>query len=214
MVNGWIIRAVETVQNLGWLGPAVFVLLYVLLTVLLIPGSLLTLVAGFLYGPLYGILLASPASVTAATAAFLLGRTAFRERVERQIRARPFLRSLDSAVERSGFKLILLLRLSPVFPFVLLNYSLGLTRVAVGDYVIASAIGMLPGTLFYVYLGSLAYNVSQLLAGGSRAGIGNALYWGGLVATGILTVVLTRMARRALAEARAGQEPAPTQIEP
>ena len=112
--------------------------------------------------------------------------------------------SIDRAVEREGFKIVLLLRLSPVFPFNLLNYALGLTKVRVRDYV-AACVGMIPGTLLYVYYGRLAGDVAALAAGASADR--GAEYWTvlivGLVATLAVTTVVTRIARAALQEATA-----------
>ena len=200
-MNDWIILTVDAIRGLGWIGPLAFGLIYVITTVLMIPGSVITLIGGFLYGPIYGLALVSPVSVLAATIAFLLARTAFRDRIERRLRNRPLLDRLNRAAEESGFKLITLLRLSPVFPFVLLNYSLGLTRVRLGDYVLASFLGMFPATAMYVYIGSVAYSIAKLLSGQREAMIGETvLYWFGLGATVIVAVLLTRMARRSLEE--------------
>jgi uncharacterized membrane protein YdjX (TVP38/TMEM64 family) len=107
---------------------------------------------------------------------------------------------VDAAVAGQGFKVVLLLRLSPLFPFNLLNYALGLTRVRPRDYMLASLLGMLPGTVLYVYLGSLVTSVAQLTRGQRpEAGLsGQLLFWGGLAATVLVTVYVTRLARRAL----------------
>ena len=200
-MNDWIILTVDTIRGLGWVGPFAFVLLYVVTTVALLPGSAITLVAGFLYGPVYGLALASPASVLASTVAFLLARSVLRNRVEHRLHERPFLRKMNAAAERSGFRLIMLLRLSPMFPFVVLNYSLGLTRVRLRDYVLASFIGMFPATALYTYIGSVAYSIAELLSGRREATTAESvLYWFGLTATVIVAVLLTRMGRRALRE--------------
>lgn len=198
-MNDWIILVVDTVQGLGWLGPIVFGLTYVVTTVLLVPGSLIALIAGFLYGPVYGVAITSPASVLGATVAFMLSRTALRHRIENTIRTQPFLSKLDTLSEESGFKLIALMRLSPVFPFGPLNYSLGLTKVRLSDYVLASFLGMLPATVLYVYIGSVAYN-SVMLIGGQREVLlaETALHWFGLFATAILTLLFAKIARRSL----------------
>ena len=116
----------------------------------------------------------------------------------------------------SGFKIVVLLRLSPVLPFSALNYALGLTRVSLRDYVLGSWIGMLPGTVLYVYLGSLVTSASEL-AGGGRPDAGpwgRVLYWGGLAATLIVTVVVTRVAKRALASALSRSTPVAHTPEP
>jgi uncharacterized membrane protein YdjX (TVP38/TMEM64 family) len=201
----WLLGTVEWVRGAGGTGAAVYVALYVTAAVLLLPGSVLTLAAGFLYGPLWGTLLVSPASVLAATLAFLLGRTTARGWVARKVEGNARFAAIDRAVGSQGLRIVLLLRLSPVLPFNLLNYALGLTRVRTRDYVLGSFIGMLPGTVLYVYLGSLVTSVSELLSPDrTRAGaFGSVLYWGGLVATVAAAVAVTVAARKALNSALA-----------
>jgi len=198
-MNEWIILVVDTIRSFGWLGPLLFTLLYIVTTVSLLPGAALTLIAGFLYGPVYGLALASPASVIAATVAFALSRSVFRHRIEQRIQDHPFLHNMNRAVEESGFKLMMTLRLSPLLPFVFLNYSLGLTRVRLRDYILASIIGMFPATAMYTYIGSVGYSIAQLLSGQREASTGESLmYWAGLVATIAIAVFLTRIARHSL----------------
>lgn len=198
----WLLGLAAWIQGAGAVGVVTYSIVYVLATVLLLPGSVLTLAAGFAYGPVWGTLLISPVSVTAATLAFLLGRSVFRGWVLRRVAGDPRFAAIDKAVGDNGFKIVLLLRLSPVFPFNLLNYALGVTGVSLGSYVLASFIGMLPGTFLYVYLGSLVTNASQITSGTARAGApGQVLYFTGLVATLVVTVLITRIARKALREA-------------
>ena len=199
-VNEWLLKLVERIRDMGGVGAAVFVAAYVAATVLLLPGSILTLGAGFAYGPVYGTLLVMVASNLGATMAFLLGRTVLRDRVARRIASDARFSAVDAAVGAQGFRVVLLLRLSPLFPFNLLNYALGLTRVRLRDYVLASVPGMFPGTLLYVYLGSLVTSVSQLTSGQrpDSGPWGRVLFWGGLVATVAVTILITRTARRAL----------------
>jgi uncharacterized membrane protein YdjX (TVP38/TMEM64 family) len=215
-LDEWLLAIVDWIRGAGALGMAVYAIVYVLAAVLLLPASVLTLGAGFSYGPIVGTLLVSPVSVAAATAAFLLGRSVARGFVARRV-GRGFVAgarsaprngsarfaAIDRAIGESGFQIVFLLRLSPIFPFNLLNYALGLTRVRLVDYVLASWIGMLPGTFLYVYLGSLVTNAAELLSGKRpQAGPwGHVLFFGGLVATIAVTAILTRIARRALAMA-------------
>lgn len=191
----------------GSAGVLVYGLGYVASTVLLLPGSVLTLGAGFAWGPVLGVAIVSPVSVLAATAAFLLGRTLLRARVERRLGQDQRVAAMDRAIGESGLKLVLLLRLSPILPFNLLNYALSLTRVRLRDYVIGSALGMFPATVLFVYLGSLVTSGTELLSGRRPAGAaGTALQVGGLLATLALVVVVSRMARAALRTALA-EEP-------
>ena len=202
-VNQWVLRLVDWIRVAGAIGVGIYAVSYVASTLLLIPGSVLTAGAGFAYGPFWGTLLVSPVSVLAATLAFLLGRSAARGWISRRMEAQPRFAAIDEAIEESGFKIVLLLRLSPLFPFNLLNYGLGLTRVRLRDFVVASFLGMFPGTLLYVYLGSLVPSAGEMLSGGQpTAGpFGRALYWGGFLATIVVTILITRIARRALAAA-------------
>jgi pyruvate/2-oxoglutarate dehydrogenase complex dihydrolipoamide dehydrogenase (E3) component/uncharacterized membrane protein YdjX (TVP38/TMEM64 family) len=197
-VRTWMLSLVAWIRAAGAAGVAVYAAGYIAATVTLLPGSLLTLGAGFAYGPLVGTLIVSPVSVVAATLSFLLGRTVARGWVERKLEHNPRLGAIDRAVGENGLKTVILLRMSPLLPFNLLNYALSLTRVRFRDYVLGSFVGMLPWTVMYVYLGSLVTSASAL--GTSHAsGPWHALaYWGGLAATAVAVVMVTRMAKSAL----------------
>ncbi|MDW7709246.1 MAG: TVP38/TMEM64 family protein [Deferrisomatales bacterium] len=191
---GWI-------DGLGAAGAAVFVAVYIAACVFFIPGSILTLGAGVVFGVVKGSVLVSVASTLGATAAFLVGRYLARDWVARKIEGNAKFKAVDEAVAREGWKIVGLTRLSPVFPFNLLNYAYGLTRVSLRDYFFASWIGMLPGTVMYVYLGSLAGDLARLGAGEHTRSAGEwALYGVGLLATVAVTVYVTRIARAALAK--------------
>ncbi|MEM9623539.1 MAG: TVP38/TMEM64 family protein [Pseudomonadota bacterium] len=189
---------IDANRTVSWI---VFILMYVAAAVLLLPGSLLTLGAGFLFGLGYGFVIVSAASVLGASCAFLVGRFLARDWVSDKLDAMPRFAALDRAIEQRGGLIVLLTRLSPVFPFNLLNYALGLTAVRFWTYVGASWIGMMPGTVLYVYLGSVASDLASLLAGDlAESPVGNSLFYVGLVATVVLTVVITRIAGKALSE--------------
>jgi uncharacterized membrane protein YdjX (TVP38/TMEM64 family) len=191
------------VDGLGFWGPLVFIAGYVVATVAVMPAFLLTLAAGALFGLGLGVLYVFVAAVLGSSAAFLLARYVARGVVEERLAAHARFAAIDRAVSEQGRKIVFLLRLSPVVPFTLLNYTLGLTRVDFVDYVIGS-IGMLPVTALYVYYGKLAGDVAVLAAGGAAIPRGAgyyALMASGLVATLIATALLTRTARRALREA-------------
>ena len=198
-IADWTMSLAERARRTGGVGVAVFFVAYVIATVAFLPGSILTLAAGFAYGPIWGLAIVSPASVAGATAAFLLGRTLLRDWAVRKTRGSPQLRAIERAVEREGFKLVLLLRLSPLIPFNVLNYALSLSNVRLGTYVVASAVGMLPATALYVYLGSLAPTAAQLSSAGEGGGSSRTLlYAAGLAATLAVVFIVTRAARRAL----------------
>lgn len=194
----------DWVAGLGALGPIVFVAGYAAAVVAFVPGSLLTLAGGALFGLVEGVIYVFAAAVIGSTAAFLLARSIAREAVSRRIEGDARFGAIDRAVGEEGRKIVFLLRLSPVFPFNLLNYALGLTRVRLADYLVAS-LGMLPGTILYVYVGKLGGDVAAA-AGGARTERGLAewtLLAVGLVATAVVTLLITRIARRALDEATA-----------
>lgn len=205
-------------QGLGATGLVVLGIAYVFACVLFIPGSLLTMGAGFLassiwadrpiFAVLMGTITVSFGSVAGATIAFVLGRTLARDWVAEKVRGNAKFEALDNAIGRSGRKMVFLVRLSLIFPFNLLNYALGLTKVSLGDYVLASWIGMIPGTIMYVYFGSAAQNVTALAAGQVGGGPGQQiLMLVGLVATIALVVLVTRVTRNALREAIPAQKP-------
>src|SRR5437763_304768 len=196
---------------LGWMAShressgLAFIGLYVLATVCLVPGILLTLAAGAIFGLVRGVVLVSVASVLGASAAFFVGRTLARGWTERRIAAWPKFRALDGALAARGFWIVLLTRLSPLFPFNLLNYAYGATAVRPRDYITGSWLGMLPATVLYVYAGSAAASLAQALAGGALAGRTAALLFLvlGLAATVAVAVLVTRLARAQLDRERA-----------
>jgi uncharacterized membrane protein YdjX (TVP38/TMEM64 family) len=190
-------------QTLVWVGhlgpwaPAIFVAVYILATVFFVPGSALTLGAGALFGVVRGSVYVSAGSTVGATCAFLVGRYLARNAIARKIEGNARFAAIDKAVAEEGWKIVGLTRLSPVFPFTLLNYAFSLTRVKLRDYVLASWIGMMPGTVTYVYLGSLA----KVAIGEHARTTGQwVLYGVGLVATAAVTILVTRTARQALAK--------------
>jgi uncharacterized membrane protein YdjX (TVP38/TMEM64 family) len=190
------------VEELGFWGPAVFIAGYALAVVAFVPASLLTLAAGAIFGLVRGTLIVFVAATLGSCLAFLVSRYLARSAIERRLAGNARFAAIDRAIGAEGRKIVFLLRLSPVFPFNLLNYALGLTRVRFADYALA-AFGMLPGTLLYVYSGKVAGDVAALAAGApAPRGSGNTLLWiVGLAATVVVTTVVTRIARRALAAA-------------
>jgi uncharacterized membrane protein YdjX (TVP38/TMEM64 family) len=193
----------DWVGRLGHWGPVLFIGLYIAATVLFLPGSALTLGAGAIFGVFWGSVYVSIASTLGATAAFLIGRYLARGAIARKIAGNARFSAVDRAVATEGWKIVGLTRLSPVFPFALLNYAFGITRVKLGHYVLASWLGMIPGTVMYVYLGSLA----QAATGERTRTTGEwALYGLGLLATVAVTVFVTQIAKRSLANSIASPE--------
>jgi len=201
VAGGYIPAAAGWVDRLGPWGPIAFIVLYAAAVVAFVPAALLTLAAGAIFGLARGVVYVFVAATLGSALAFLVARYVARGAVERRLAGNRFA-AIDRAIAAEGRKVVFLLRLSPVFPFTLLNYVLGLTRVGFGDYMLG-AFGMIPGTILYVYYGTLAGNVLAL-AGGAPVEKG-AGYWTvlaiGLVATVAVTTVVTRIARRALREA-------------
>jgi uncharacterized membrane protein YdjX (TVP38/TMEM64 family) len=189
----------DWIAQLGPWAPVLFIVLYVVVTILLMPGSILTLGAGVVFGVVRGSIVVSIAATLGATSAFLIGRYLARDWVARRIAGNEKFAAVDRAVAAEGWKIVGLTRLSPVFPFNLLNYAFSVTQVSLRDYFFASWIGMMPGTVMYVYIGSLAGDVAALGAGErTRTSAEWALYVVGLLATVAVTVFVTRVARRAL----------------
>ena len=191
-LQGWL-------AGLGARGIAAYIVIYIIATVLLMPGSAITLLAGVLYGPWWGTLIVSAGATVGAAAAYLLGRYALRSAVEKTTAKTPKFAAIDRAIGKNGWKIVALLRLSPVVPFNLSNYFFGLTAIRFLPYVLVSWLCMLPGTLLYVYLG---YAASQAVGAGG-AGASGWLHWTllivGLLLIGAVSVYITRLAKHALA---------------
>ena len=192
-------RLTASVRDAGAWAPLLFIVLYALACVAFVPASLLTLSAGAIFGLWTGIGLVVGGATLGAASSFLIARYVARSRVERWLARDARLATLDTAVARDGRRIMFLLRLSPAFPFTAMNYALGLTRVRFADFLVAM-IGILPGTTLYVYAGTVAGVVASA-AGGAATPRGTAYYallGVGLVATLAVTVLVTRIARRAL----------------
>ena len=206
-LGGLLPRFAEWVDGLGFWGPTVFIAGYVVTTIAFIPGAVMTLAAGAVFGLPKATVYVLTGATLGSAVAFLISRYLARDSVAARVAGNARFAAIDRAVGAQGFKMVLLMRLSPVFPYNVLNYSLGLTTVRFTDYVLAS-IGMLPGTLLYAYYGVLAGNVAQL-AGGTAVEHGPAYYAVlvlGLIATIAVSTLVTRAARRALRDASGGED--------
>ncbi len=197
--------ALGCVERSGVWGPIVLGVFYVVCCVFLVPGSIPTLAAGFLFGVLLGSLTAILGSTVGACAAFLVGRTMARGWVARRIaRSRRFA-AIDRMIGRHGFKVVLLSRLSPISPFVILNYLFSLTKVSFREYALGSLIGMIPGTVLFVYFGaglrSLAEVAAYVRGQVPPTPAERVFFWAGLAVTVVIAVWLARLAHRALQRA-------------
>jgi uncharacterized membrane protein YdjX (TVP38/TMEM64 family) len=198
-VRDWLASFQGRVQGLGPAGMVLYGAVYVVAAVLFVPGLPLTLGAGFLFGLGRGIVLVSAASTVAAALAFLIARYFARGAVERLARKDTRFEAIDRAIGKEGWKVVALLRLSPLVPFSLSNYLYGLTSVKFGSYVATSWAAMLPATVLYVYLGAAGRSIGEKTG---KSPWEWALLGVGLAATAAVTVLLTRVARRELAKAR------------
>ena len=152
---------VSWIETQGWRAPFIFILAYIVITVAFLPASVVTLGAGAAFGWQAGAVYVFIGAMLGATAAFLIGRFVARDWIAKKVEDKPFFKALDNAIAEEGLKLIFLIRLSPAFPFNLLNYALGLTKVSLKDYVLGTT-GIIPGTIMYVYLGFLAREAAML----------------------------------------------------
>lgn len=205
-LKDWIKSFTDWVQGLGPLGVAVFIAAYAVATVFFLPGSLFTIAAGLIYGVAGGTAVALTGAIIGASLPFLCGRHLVRKRVEAATKKNKKFAAIDEAIEKQGWKIIGLLRLSPLIPFNLSNYFYGITAIKFWPYFLASLVGMIPGTLLYAYLGA----VGQAGLGGEEQGGGGWLKWLffglGLVATIIVTVIVSRAAKAALKKTGATKE--------
>ena len=194
-VERWLTAFQRWVEGLGFWAPLIYGAVYVLAAVLLVPGALLTVGAGLLFGVARGTVLVVVAATSAAALAFLIARHLARARVERWAARNPRFQAIDAAIREQGWKVVVLLRLSPLVPFSVSNYLYGLTAVRFWPYVLASAIGMIPGALLYVSIGAAGRAAA---GGGGRSPLEWALLGLGLAATAVATVLVGRAARREL----------------
>ncbi len=199
-LQGLLNNALDWIASFGHWEPAIFIIIYITATVLLVPGSILTLGAGVLFGVIWGSIYVSIGATIGAACAFLIGRYVARGWVEKKIQGQHSFQAIDEAVGTEGWKIVGLTRLSPLFPFNLLNYVFGITQVSFKDYFLLTWIGIMPGTILYVYLGSLAGSLARLgTSGRSRTPAEWAFYAVGLIATIVVTVYVTHIAKKALA---------------
>ena len=194
-------NTLQWINSLGAVGGIVFIGIYIIATLAFLPASILTLGAGVIFSITWGSLYVFIGATLGATAAFLIGRYLAKGWVKEKISSYKKFATIDQAVSKKGLKIVLLMRLSPLFPFNLLNYALGITSVSFSDYSLGS-VGMIPGTIMYVYLGSLAGDIA--LIGGKNQPNNMILHWViqiiGLIATIAVTVYVTKIAKKALEE--------------
>ena len=196
-LDQWVTALSAWVERLGPFGVVVFALVYAVATVFFVPGSVLTLAAGLIFGLALGTLAAWSGAVLGSALAFLVGRHLARSKIEAKTKGNKKFEAIDEAIGKDGWKIIGLLRLSPLIPFNLSNYFYGVTKVGFWPYVFASAVGMLPGTVLYVYLGAAG---KAGLGGGEKqhSALEYTFFGVGLLATIAVTVWVSRIAKNAL----------------
>ena len=190
----WLERIQSAFEGLGPLGYVLFAIVYVLWALVLLPESIFTILAGALLGMLWGTLVAWISAIVAAVSAFELTRVVFRKRVEKAVEKNAWLKAVNRALPREGWKVVALARLSPLVPFGLQNYFFGVTKVTRRGYIAATAIGILPGTFIYAFLGA----TGRALLGGEKGPLEWSLLGAGIVATIILSIFLGRLAKKRL----------------
>ena len=202
-IDVWLAEFQQWVQSIGPLGWVVYALVYAVCVVFFVPASVLTLGAGAIYGLGTGVLVVLVGAGLGATLAFFLARTLLRERIEKMTAGNARFAALDRAIGREGARIVLLVRLAPVFPFTWLNFAFGLTGVRPLAYCAATVVGMIPGTVAYVWIGTAAAGAAS---GASTAQtVVNVI---GAIATLVVTIFVARLARRAIREAGVEEEAA------
>jgi len=193
-IGPWVVALVTRVRAMGSAGVALFAGAYLLFSLVFIPVGLMRVAAGFLYGMAGGAALVLPLDSLGGLIGFLLARTTLKERVERRVRSHPKLAALDAATARSGFWLVIMLRVTPALPFSGVNYALGVSRVRTSTFVIASLLGLVPVTMAFLQLGALLPDVAAL--GSARPLMGSWILWATVGATAVVGAVMIVVARR------------------
>ncbi len=202
---GLLQKTLGWMEHLGpWAAPA-YVLVYALTCVFFVPSFVFTLGAGTLFGLPWGIPLALLGTGLGSVSALAIGRTLARPWVEQQFKNNKQFHALSAAVKKKGWQMILLARLSPVFPFSIGNYGFGLTDLPARDYFFASMLGTIPSASVYVYLGSVAGSVAAANSGGrTRTPAEWALLLAGLAATILLVRMIQQIAKKSITEQLVG----------
>lgn len=198
-VADWLKGFSEWVKSFGPWGVVFYIGVYAIATVLFVPGWILTVGAGVAFGLFWGTGTALIGATIGATCAFLIARYGARSAVSKRFGKNKKFQAIDHAIGQQGWTMVGLLRLSPLVPFNLSNYLYGLTAIAFVPYVLATLVGMLPGTFLYVYLGTIGKIGLEASEGtGGRSALEYVFLGIGLVATIIVTILVTRAARHAL----------------
>jgi uncharacterized membrane protein YdjX (TVP38/TMEM64 family) len=200
----WIGNVRESIQQLGFWSGVVYPITYALCNLLLLPGGVLSVGGGFFFGLWWGFFLVLAGNLLGAALAFLIARKIGRQRIERLLSHNRKLRILDGAIERHGWKIVVLSQLNPLAPSSLLNYFYGLTRVRLSRCLLWVALGQSPGLFLYAFVGTLGQFGVDMARGTRRPVLHDYWLWGtGFIVTIGTTYMLSRLARRILGEAEA-----------
>ncbi len=201
----WALALREWVAAHGALGAVVFGATYAVAALLFVPGAILTLAAGGLFGPLWGLVVVAVATSVADAAAFLIGRHLARDAVAGLARRSHRFGAIDHAITEGGWRVVALLRLSPTIPYSASNYLYGLTGIGLWPYWVTSGAFTLPGIFAYVYMG---YVGAETMEGTEKSTAEWVLHLVGVVATITATVYLAVLARRQLTNRTSGRRSA------
>ena len=206
-LDKWLLVFLARLENSGFWGPLLFILLYIPACVLMFPDILPNAAAGAIWGISTGTVVVSVGRMLGSTATFLLARYITRRWQERRMATDPKFAAVARAVEREGFRFVLLLRLCPLFPVIMLNYGLGMTSVRLRSYMLGTLLGLIPRTMIVAYSGSGLRSVMDLASGQRLQAAGNPMfYWGGLALSLIVFVILAHKARQLIQEATSATE--------
>ena len=204
-VGEWVKSFTDWIRHLGVAGAFIFIGVYALAALLFLPGAIFTIAAGLVYGIVGGTAVAIVGATLGAGIAFLAGRYLFRNRIKKFAGKNKKFGAIDDAIGKQGWKIVGLLRLSPLIPFNVSNYFYGITAIGFWPYLLASFVGMLPGTLLYAYLGA----IGQAGLSGGKKGY-SPLEWTflgiGLLATIGVTIFVSRLAKNALKKTGAAKK--------
>lgn len=202
----WLTRLFESIAALGPWGPIALIGVYIISCVFLIPASIPTFAAGILFGVFKGSLVAMAGGVLGACAAYWIGRFLARDWMARRIARSRRITALDNAVDEHGLTVVILSRLSPIAPYVLLNYAFGLTKVPFWKYVLGTVIGVAPAMVVYVYIGAGLRSLTEIASYAHREGptppVYHVFFWAGLGVTVVVTILLMRLAQKVLRRER------------
>lgn len=199
-VDEWLKIFSHWIEGLGVWGYVLFIGVYVLACLILAPGTPLTIAAGLIFGLAWGFAVVLIGATIGASLAFLVARYLVRDKVKSLLEGKPKFAAVEKAISEDGWKVVLLLRLSPLVPFNLQNYFFGVTEIKFWQYVASTFFGIMPGSLLYLYVGAAGH----ALSGGGKWGAAQwSFFVAGLIATIVVAVIIGRKAKEKLKEAGA-----------